>query len=304
MKFVVGIDIGGTNTKIGLVNADGALLNFATFKTTDPKTFQEYTEKVKEVIVDLLQSKDYSYDQIIGIGVGAPNGNGKTGYIENPPNIKHWGTIDLVTPFEKVLNKKVILENDANVAALGEGRWGAAKNLDHYIVLTLGTGIGTGIVSHGKLITGSNGLATEGGHILIEPHGRNCGCGGRGHLEAYGSVRGIKLTTKEITGKDLSFKEISDLYHQGDQEIKRVFAQTAEYLGQGLSIMGNLFAPEAIVLAGGVATIGEGLRKDIEKEYNSFVFSPFQSITKILISEISTAEGAVLGAASLIYLES
>lgn len=300
-KIAVGIDIGGTNTKIGLVNQDGALLHFRTFRTTDPKNFDEYTNKVKEITIELLQEKDLSYADVVGVGVGAPNGNGKTGYIENPPNIKHWGTVDLVQPFLKAFDKKVVLENDANVAALGEGKWGAAKGMKHFIVVTLGTGIGTGIVSHGKLLSGSNGLASEGGHIMIEKNGRNCGCGGRGHLEDYGSVRGIKLTTKEITGEDLSFKEISERYHANDKLIHKVFEQTADYLGHGLSIMGSLFAPEAIIIAGGVATIGELLRSNIEQYYNQYVFAPFKDSTQILISDISTAEGAVLGAASLVF---
>ncbi|MCP3944626.1 MAG: ROK family protein [Desulfobacteraceae bacterium] len=300
MKIAVGIDIGGTNTKIGLVDQDGSLLDFQTFPTTGPDNFNEYTNKVKKTVLSLLDGKKIDYTDIIGIGVGAPNGNGKTGCIENPPNIKHWGTVNLVTPFSKVLNKKIVLENDANVAAIGEGKWGVAKGLDHFIVVTLGTGIGSGIVSHGKLLSGSNGLASEGGHIMIEKNGRNCGCGGRGHLEDYCSVRGIKLTAKEITGEDLTFREISERFHNNDPQMVKVFEQTAEYLGHGLSIMGTLFSPEAIILAGGVATIGEKLRFDVEKNYNKFVFSAFKGTTKILVSEISTAEGAVIGAASLV----
>ena len=301
MKVAVGIDIGGTNTKIGLVTENGELLNFKTFPTTGPANFEDYSDKVKSTVDELLKEKDFSYNQVLGIGVGAPNGNGHNGKIENPPNIKVWGTVDLVTPFKKRFDKTVILENDANVAAIGEGKWGATKGMNDFAVITLGTGIGTGIVANGGLIRGANGLASEGGHIIIEKNGRNCGCGGRGHLEDYGSVRGIKLTAKEITGEDLSFKDISDRFHAGDEQMIRVFEQTAEYLAHGCSIIGSLFAPEVIVLAGGVATIGEKLRSDIESEYDKLVYPPFKGKTKILISTISTAEGAVLGAASLIF---
>jgi glucokinase len=301
MKIAVGIDIGGTNTKIGLVTEGGELLNFKTFPTTQANNFELYSDQVKETVDVLLSEKNLSYEQVAGIGVGAPNGNAHNGKIENPPNIKHWGTVDLVTPFQTRFNMTVILENDANVAAIGEGKWGEAKGMNDFAVVTLGTGIGTGIVANGGLIRGSNGMASEGGHIIIEKNGRNCGCGGRGHLEDYGSVRGIKLTTKEITGKDFTFKEISERFHSGDKEIIKVFEQTAEYIGHGCSILGSLFAPEAIILAGGVATIGEKLRNDVEKVYNDLVYPPFKGQTKILISSISTAEGAVLGAASLIF---
>lgn len=301
MKIAVGIDIGGTNTKIGLVNEDGELLDFNTFPTTEAKNFELYSDAVKKTVDKLLENKNLSYKDVVGVGVGAPNGNGHNGKIENPPNIKHWGTVDLVSPFKERFNLPVILENDANVAAIGEGKWGAAKNMKDYAVVTLGTGIGTGIVANGTLIRGSNGMASEGGHITIDRNGRNCGCGGRGHLEDYGSVRGIKLTAKEITGEDLSFKEISERFLSGDEQMIKVFEQTAEYLGHGTSIIGSLFAPEAIILAGGVATIGEKLRADVENSYNNLVYPPFQGQTKILISSISTAEGAVLGAASLVF---
>ena len=301
MKIAVGIDIGGTNTKIGLVNENGELLNFKTFPTTEAKNFELYSDQVKATVDELLENKSLTYTDVAGVGVGAPNGNGHNGKVENPPNIKHWGTVDLVTPFKNRFNIPVILENDANVAAIGEGKWGAAQNMKDYVVVTLGTGIGTGVVANGDLIRGSNGMASEGGHITIDRNGRNCGCGGRGHLEDYGSVRGIKLTTKEITGEDLPFREISERFHSGDEQMIKVFEQTAEYLGHGTSIIGSLFAPEAIILAGGVATIGEKLRSDVEKSYNDLVYPPFKGQTKILISSISTAEGAVLGAASLAF---
>lgn len=301
MKIAVGIDIGGTNTKIGLVNENGELLNFKTFPTTEAENFELYSDQVKATVDKLLKNKDLTYADVVGVGVGAPNGNGHNGKIENPPNIKHWGTVDLVTPFKNRFNIPVILENDANVAAIGEGKWGAAQNMKDYAVVTLGTGIGTGIVSNGVLIRGSNGMASEGGHITIDRNGRNCGCGGRGHLEDYGSVRGIKLTTKEITGEDLTFKEISERFHAGDEQMIKVFEQTAEYIGHGASIIGSLLAPEAVILAGGVATIGEKLRSDVERSYNDLVYPPFKGQTQILISSISTAEGAVLGAASLAF---
>ena len=297
----IGIDIGGTNTKIGIVTSKGELLCFEKFPTKEPESFEAFTKKVKEVCERLLKEEGMAFKSIHGIGVGAPNGNAKTGMIESPPNIKEWGSVDLVGPFNQIFNRDVKLDNDANVAAIGEGKWGAARQMKDYIVVTLGTGIGTGVVADGKIIRGGNGLAGEGGHIIIEPNGRECGCGGKGHLETYGSVRGIKLTVKEMLGKDMSFAQISEAYHAGDQTIIKALERTADYLGKGLAAMGSLMAPEAFILAGGVATIGEVFRKNTEESLNRYIYPPFRGQVKVLLSHISTGEGAVLGAASMAF---
>lgn len=300
-EIVLGIDIGGTNTKMGLVNSQGKLLAFKTFPTKDPKDFDEYKVKLKEITDQLCKQAQVDYKNIIAVGVGAPNGNGTNGHIESPPNLKHWGSFDFVTPVSEILGKPTYLENDANVAAMGEKMWGQGQELEDFIVITLGTGIGTGVYTHNKLITGKHGLAGEGGHIIIEENGRACGCGGHGHLEVYGSVTGIKTTTKEVTDEELTFHEISDRYHQGDVKIKEVFDRTAKYLGLGLSQMGSLLCPQAFIIAGGVATIGEDFIKLIKVYYDQFIYPPFKGKTDILLSKISTKEGAVLGAAGLAF---
>lgn len=300
-EIVLGIDIGGTNTKMGLVNSNGELLSFKTFPTKEPKDFDSYKIKLKETTELLCQEAKTDYSNISCVGVGAPNGNGTNGYIESPPNLKHWGSFDFVTPVSEILEKPTYLENDANVAAMGEKMWGQGKELEDFIVVTLGTGIGTGVYTHNELITGKHGLAGEGGHIIIEENGRACGCGGKGHLEVYGSVTGIKTTTKELTDEELTFHEISDRYHQGDVKIKEVFDKTAKYLGLGLSQMGSLMCPEAFIIAGGVATIGEDFVNLIQIYYDQFIYPPFKGKTKVLLSKISTKEGAVLGAAGLAF---
>lgn len=300
-SHALGIDIGGTNTKIGVVSSDGKLLRFEKFPTKEPASFADFTNKTKETCDRVLKAEGLGYGDIIGVGVGAPNGNAKTGMIESPPNLKHWGTVDLKGPFNSAFNLDIHLDNDANVAALGEGKWGAAKGMNDYIVVTLGTGIGTGVVANGAMVRGGNGLAGEGGHIVIDPEGRECGCGGLGHLEVYGSVRGIKITVKEMLGKDMTFAEISDAYHAGDKEIKSVFEVTAKYLGRGLASMASLMAPEAFILAGGVATIGEDFCKKTQEAMNDLVYPPFKGQIKVMLSEISTGEGAVLGAASMAF---
>ncbi len=224
----------------------------------------------------MLELQGLSYQNVTGIGVGAPNGNYKTGRIESPPNLKHWGTVDLVSHFKKYFEAPVLLDNDANVAAAGEGRWGAAKGMHDFIVVTLGTGIGTGVVANGSMVRGGNGLAGEGGHIIVEPEGRICGCGGKGHLEMYGSVSGIKMTVKELLNKDMTFAQIYEAYERGDQGIFKVFEVTADTLGRGLSSMASLMAPEAFVLAGGVATIGEKFCAQVKASMNEYVYPPLR----------------------------
>ncbi|MCO4753678.1 MAG: ROK family protein, partial [Bacteriovoracaceae bacterium] len=299
-KIAIGIDIGGTNTKIGAVNHQGSLLGFKSFPTKDPQDFQSFSLKTKQVCDLLLSELGLSMDNVLGIGVGAPNGSSIEGKIINPPNLKNWGTVELVGPFKALFNVPVYLDNDANVAALGEGKWGRAKDLNDFIVITLGTGIGTGIVINNKLVRGESGLAGEGGHISIDFSGRQCGCGGKGHLEMYGSVKGIKTTVYELLGKEMSFAEISDGYRNNDKEMLEVFKTTADYLGRGLATMGSLLAPQSFILAGGVATIGEKFCEDVQTSLNEYIFPTFKNKVLVQLSEISTGEGAVLGAAALV----
>jgi glucokinase len=300
MKHAVGIDIGGTNTKVGIITENGELLHFEKFPTASETGFEEYVDRVVKHLIDNLEKLNLKLDDLTGIGIGAPNGNSTNGHVESPPNLA-WDNVPLVEDFQKKLNfKNIKLENDANVAALGEKRWGVCKNDSDFIVVTLGTGVGTGIVANNKLVRGSHGIAGEGGHIVIRPGGRPCNCGGKGHLECYASVRGIKTTTFIQLEKELSFKEISDLYHNGDPVMNDIVKKTADFLAMGLAQMGTLFAPDKFVLAGGVATLGEQFCKWTDEYYREYVYGPFKDKTEICLSSISTAEGAVLGAASLV----
>lgn len=299
-KIALGIDIGGTNTKLGLVTRDGNMLGFKTFPTDSKLGFSHFKNALLENIKALLSEHNIKMEDLKGVGVGSPNANGNNGKIEKPTNLK-WGDVDFIGEMKPLIPVPLYLQNDANVAAIGEGLWGAAKDINNFIVVTLGTGVGTGVVLNGKLIIGSSGLAGEGGHIVIEPEGRLCGCGGLGHLECYASVRGIKTTTHELLGEDLHFRDIAERYRGGDQKMIQVFDYTAKKLAIGLAAMGSLVLPDVFVLAGGVATIGEDFRAKVEKYYNEFVFGPFKDLTPVKISTISTAEGAVLGAASLVF---
>lgn len=294
-RVALGIDIGGTNTKMAIVNDHGEPLKQSTFPTRSQVPFTEYADEVYEQAMRLAQGL-----KLHGIGVGAPNANSATGEIVAPVNLG-WKVAPLVKEFKNRFNNDVFLENDANVAALGEKVWGFGRDSDHFIVVTLGTGIGTGIISHGQLISGPTGMAGEGGHITIYPNGRPCNCGGKGHLECYASVRGLKLHVLEQTGEDIRFADISHRFKTGDDKVIKAVELAANDLGLGLAQMQTLFNPDKFVLAGGVATLGENFRAMVENGLNNASYGPFKNSSKVLLSPVSTEHGAVTGAASLVF---
>lgn len=295
-NLAVGIDIGGTNTKIGLINDQGKVLSLTKIATESESSFNDYLVRVAVAIKDLNPQNL----PLKGIGIGAPCASGITGIMENPPNLA-WGTTPIKSLFETHFKLPIIVENDANISALGEGQWGIAKNLKDYIVVTLGTGVGTGIIVNGQLLRGSTGLAGEGGHITIIANGRKCNCGGLGHLEAYCSVRGIKQTYKELFNGETGFREMSAKYEQGDLKAIQAVDQTADFLGQGLAIMTALFMPDLIVLSGGVSSLGDSLAIKTQAALNRYVFPIMKDKVPVKISQISTSDGAILGAASLVF---
>ena len=297
MEYAVGIDIGGTNTKIGIVSEAGELIIADSIPTESDSEFSEFAHRVYEKTTALIKE---SKKEIIGIGVGAPNANSKSGCIEHPPNL-NWEVENLVRPFTKKFNKPVKLENDANLSASGERLWGHGKEIDDFIVVTLGTGVGTGTYSSGHLINSFNGMATEGGHLSIKKNGRPCGCGGYGHLESYASVRGIKETVRELTGKDLKFAQILELYEAKDHSTMKAVEITADYLGYGLAQMFTLFIPKKFILAGGVSNLGADFSKLVNESFQKYAYKPFKKECEVVLSEISLKNGAILGAASLLF---
>ncbi|MBL7666190.1 MAG: ROK family protein [Bacteriovoracaceae bacterium] len=298
MKIALGIDIGGTNTKLALVDESGKTMDYLSFSTNADQKFEFFLKNLSLHVDKLL--KNHSNIQLSGIGVGCPNVDARTGKLVSPPNLG-WGNIDIQKAFEKTFKGPIFFGNDANVAALGEKIWGHGQKFTDFIVVTLGTGVGTGAFINNKLVIGGNGLATEGGHIITHDNGRKCLCGGEGHLECYASIRGIKQTVKELSGEDLKFREIAEMFKAGHPMAKQAFKLTAESLAKGLSIMGSLLAPEAFILSGGIATIGEDFLKDVKETYEKLVFPNFRKQTQIYISEIATEHGAVLGAAAQVF---
>ena len=313
-NYVIGIDLGGTNTVIGLVDANGKILaKDDSVKTQKYSELDDYTDAVIAVINKLAKENSVEMNDIEGIGVGAPMGNYYSGDIENAANLPWKGCV----PLGRILHEKSGLTtkvtNDANAAAIGEMKYGAAKGMKDFIVITLGTGVGSGIVSGGNLIYGHDGLAGELGHVTAyEREGRQCGCGRIDCLETYASATGFVKTAKlwletrndntilrNIKPNELTSKMIYDAAVQGDAFAKELFEYTGAILGEAFCDFIAFSVPQAIILFGGLANAGELLLEPIRKRMNEKVVSFWKNKVEILQSNLSGADAAVLGASAL-----
>jgi|LULF01.1.fsa_nt_gb glucokinase len=292
-KLILGIDIGATNTKLGIVSQKGEILESSSFKTESKKGFDFFLQNLKSACAKL--TLNYS---VSAVGVGAPDYNVVSGNIENGTNLA-WKCAPLRGELEKIFDCPVYLHNDANIAAVGEKKFGAAQGVDDFIVVTIGTGIGTGAFVQGRLLTGKSGMACEAGHLVVEVDGRPCGCGAKGHLEAYASVTAIKESVRKALGHDLSFSEIINRYQADDGPIEAIVKSAAQFLGVGLAQMQSILLPELIILAGGGSNLGLKYKKEVERAFMSAAFKPFQNKTQLKLSEISAKHGAIIGAAAL-----
>ena len=311
--YVVGIDIGGTNTVFGIVDARGHVVAADSVKTKKHVDFDDYINDLHEGLSRLIKAND-AEDQIQGIGIGAPNANYYTGEIINPPNLP-WGPI---IPLAEKVSKAfggipVAITNDANAAAVGEMTYGAARGMKDFIMITLGTGVGSGIVINGQLVYGSDGFAGELGHVIMKRNnGRVCGCGRTGCLEAYCSATGVARTAREFLEirnepsllrnldiEDISSKDVYDAAMAGDRLAKDIFTFTGTILGEAFADMVAFSSPQAIVLFGGLAKSGELLLKPLKETFEKSVMPVFAGKTKILISELKESDAAVLGASAL-----
>ncbi len=310
-QLAAGIDIGGTNTAYGLVDREGNILMKDTITTGNFSTAEEFVSAMEIVIRKALSSLGSSYS-LAGIGIGAPNGNYYKGTIEFPPNLKWKGITPLAKYFEEKFDVKTVLTNDANAGAIGEMLFGGAKNMKDFIYITLGTGLGSGIVVNGELVYGHDGFAGELGHVVMFPDGRVCGCGRYGCLEAYCSATGIKRTyiekrwRKEKMNdglKDIHTKDIYDKAVAGDEDALSAFEYTGEILGFALANSVLYTSPEAIFLFGGVALAGDFIFKPTIASFEKYLYPIFKGKIKILSSKLMENEAAVLGAASLIWKE-
>lgn len=311
--YVLGIDIGGTNTVFGIVDARGQVIASDSIKTKKHTNFDDYVADLKAGVDRLLEKND-AEDKIQGIGIGAPNGNYYTGEILNAPNLP-WGTqIPLADKVSKAFGgMPVAVTNDANAAALGEMTYGAARGMKDFIMITLGTGVGSGIVVNGQLVYGHDGFAGELGHVIVKRNnGRMCGCGRTGCLEAYCSATGVARTAREFLEvrtepstlrdlpiEDITSKDVYDAAVAGDKLAKDIFNYTGTILGEAFADMVAFSSPQAIILFGGLAKSGDLLMKPIQEAFDRSILPIFKGNTKILLSELKESDAAVLGASAL-----
>ena len=312
--LAIGIDIGGTGTKFGIVDRVGNVLfssEISTRKHSDVNSFIDelYTELSK--LIDNVGG----IGRIKGIGVGAPNGNFYTGTIEYAPNLPWKGIIPLARMMEDKFKIPVVLTNDANAAAIGEMMYGAAQGMKDFIMITLGTGVGSGIVANGKLVYGHDGFAGELGHTTIIPNGRlHEGTGKRGSLESYASATGVRLTTLEILEKStqpsslrsvppdqIDSKKVYEAAIAGDALAKEIFESTGTILGAALANFVMFSSPEAIILFGGLTKAGDLILKPTRESMEANLIQIFQNKVKILVSHLKESDAAILGASALAW---
>ena len=310
--YVVGMDIGGTNTVFGIVDQRGNVLATDSVKTQSYAKIEEYVEAVTSKLLPLIESVG-GVEKIKGMGVGAPNGNYYNGTIEFAPNLPWKGVIPLAALFEEKIGVPTALTNDANAAAIGEMTYGAARGMKEFIMITLGTGVGSGIVINGQLVYGHDGFAGELGHVVVRrENGRACGCGRKGCLETYCSATGVARTAREflvarpepsllreIPAEEIVSKDVYDAAVKGDKLALDIFEFTGRILGEALSDFNAFSSPEAIVLFGGLAKSGDYIMKPIKKALDENILKIYEGKTKLLVSELKDADAAVLGASAL-----
>lgn len=314
--YVLGLDMGGTNSVLGVVDARGHVLGRTSIKTQAYKDINDYVNALYEEAEKIIEPLG-GMEMVRGIGAGVPNGNFYTGYIQEAMNLP-WQTV----PFAKLVSDRFGLPcritNDANAAAMGEMTYGAAKGMKNFIMITLGTGVGSGIVIDGNVVYGHDGFAGELGHTTAVrgENARPCNCGKKGCLEAYASATGVARTAKEIltsTTKDtllrkldvdnITSKDVYDAAEQGDEVAKEIFDFTGTILGQQLADFIAFSAPEAIVLFGGLTKSGDWIKRPIEEAMNQNVLPLWKNKVKVLFSDLKEADAAVLGASALAWSE-
>lgn len=313
-KFSIGVDIGGTNTSFGLVTPEGEILfqkGWPTHQFDSPLT-------LAKSIFQEIKSENFSFKNCVGIGIGAPSANARTGYIHSAANL-HWkGDVDIRRQFESFFKLPVAIANDANATACGEAIYGAAKGIKDFAVVTIGTGLGSGIFHKGHLIDGFDGNGGELGHTILIPDGRQCGCGRRGCLETYTSASGIKHTGALLaedwagksdlaewihSGKDFSSKTIFDFLKNNDALAQEVFKKTGYWLGIGIANMVTMIGLERIFLFGGPVAAGAALLDPVVYAFREQVIFYYRDKTKIEITGLVDRTASLLGAASLIYFK-
>ncbi len=312
--FTVGIDVGGTTSKFGIVSSEGKILAQDRIPTNKHEDVSEFIDELYNMLMPMIEEAGGSA-ACRGIGMGAPNGNIYTGNIEFAPNLVWKGIIPIASLIQKKFELPTRLTNDANAAAMGEMMYGCARQMKHFITITLGTGVGSGIVVDGKILVGHDGFAGELGHTIIRPGGRlHKGTGMRGSLEAYASATGVRETAIEMLSvypeltsllrdyaiKDLTSETVFNCAMQGDTIANDIFEFTGQILGESLANFIMFSSPEAIVLFGGLTKAGDLLLKPTRKHMEANLLPIFQNKVKLLFSELKEADAAILGASALV----
>ena len=306
-RLAVGVDIGGTNTVVGVVNASGVLLHLTTFATNAAEGAQHFAQRLAGTIGGMLRNGSADRE-IRAIGIACPAVNAREGIVENPANLG-WGKVDLVGLVRRFHDVPIVLLNDGDAAAIGEHRFGVARGLSNFVMITLGTGMGGGIVVDGNLVRGANGTGGEIGHIIIVPGGRNCGCGRQGCAETYVSATGVCRSVAELMAQqvmpsplrsipfaDLTAKHVADLASAGDRLSRLVFDVTGGHLGRLLANLAAIFDPEAIVLYGGLVHAGDLLVEPTLHAYRKNVLDRYENRVRILVSRLNDGQAPVIGA--------
>lgn len=309
--YSLGMDIGGTNSVFGIVTEDGKIIKSGSVKTKEYSDFNDYVEAVCNGIRPLIEEVGGT-GNIKSFGIGAPNGNFYNGTIELAPNLPWKGILPLAQAFRDRLGVPVAVTNDANAAAVGEMTYGAARGMKHFIEITLGTGVGSGIIIDGKLVYGYDGFAGELGHVVVERGGRSCGCGNKGCLETYCSATGVARTAKErleaskedsllrsITDRPIESKDVYDAAVKGDKIALEIFEFTGRVLGEALANFVAFSAPEAIVLFGGLTKAGDYIMEPVRRAMEANINILWRGKVKLLVSQLKEADAAVLGAAAV-----
>lgn len=310
--YVIGIDMGGTNTAFGIVDARGTVIASSSIKTGKHSKIEDYINELYDELHRLIVAND-AEGKINGIGIGAPNANYFTGVIEDGVNLPWPTPIPLADLISKKFGIPCLITNDANAAAIGEMTYGAARGLKDFIMITLGTGVGSGIVVNGQMVYGHDGFAGELGHVIMKRNnGRVCGCGRTGCLEAYCSATGVARTAREFLEirdeesllreydiESITSKDVYDCAVKGDKLALDIFNYTGTILGEALADFVTFSSPEAFVIFGGLTKSGDYIMNPIREAFDKNIMKVFKGKVKILISELKESDAAVLGASAL-----
>lgn len=311
--YVIGLDLGGTNSVFGIVDTRGEIKATTAIKTKAYPDVNDYVEAAANALEPIIESVG-GISEIKGMGIGAPNGNYYTGTIESAANLLWKGSVPLAKLFEKRLGIPVAITNDANAAAMGEMAYGVARGMKNFIMITLGTGVGSGIIVNGQLVYGSDGFAGELGHVTIDesPNARQCGCGRKGCLEAYCSATGITRTAqemlmtdarpsklRELNPNDISSLEVFNAAKQGDELATEILSYTGTLLGKACANFALFCSPEAFVFFGGPTKAGDFIMEPLRKAYDENILYVYKGQAKLLLSGLNGSDAAVLGASAL-----